>query len=429
MIPTFNHITSNETTANRLVASPLEADNSAITCAHLGIPSEPTEICDKLEVEVKRQKRRDLLPPSAEKVLVHSRRIHSISSSKNIFCDDESITENTAVDLQRSAASISVHYFRARRGPDGTFTVIKGEEPCYIGQAFVMNCKSGYKHKELNTDAVFVTAKHNVVAEQTKDDPNVWEFPQPSTTGSVVLYLPQGEQYGMGEIIPETRSDPSQKDDPFFLREVPGHQKAEWRRGYDMSVGPAADVRSWFHDIQRQNLINQLEPLEAVDESFPYEPGTKVALLAFCKDQKFLNELRCVSSDSIVDDLSTEKCDAQESNDQTSEVHETLILTGEITHNGEHHIEYNINTCKGCSGGPIIIIDPNSNEYKRVIAVHAGYNDTVDKNIGFKTNREFRPTTTASIPTPPLTFLGSVVTCGATAFLLSYLWGQLRTRK
>ena len=403
------------------------------------MPSEPTETCDKLEVEVKRQKRRDLLPPSAEKVLVESRWIHSISPSKNIFCDDVSITENAAIDLQRSVAAISVRNVRARRGPDGTLQIIGGEEPCYIGQACVMSCKPGYNHKKLDTDAVFVTAKHNVLAEPTKDDPNVWEFP----SRDVFLYLSQGEQYLMGDIIPERRSDLVQKEDQFFLREVPGwfsalKRKAMWKRGYDMSVGPAADVRSWFHYVERQKLISQIEPLETVDESFPYEAGTKIALLAFCKGRKFLKELRCVSSDSIADDLSTEKCDAQESDDITCEVHETLILTGEITHNGKHHIEYNINTCKGCSGGPIIIIDPNSNEYKRVIAVHAGYEETVNKNIGFKTNRVFRPTTdesrtlskpsptaAVSIPIHPLTFIMG----GATTLLLSYLWGHLRTRK
>ena len=145
--------------------------------------------------------------------------------------------------------------------------------------------------------------------------------------------------------------------------------------------------RCVFHYPWTLSTFEKIEPLCSVDEGFPYNVGTKIALLAYCNSKNGLIELDGIfETDDFVSTL------------DESDVHLTLILTGEITYNGVDHIEYNINTAGGCSGAQVIVADPESEDFKKVIAVHVGYSEDLDQNVGFKTNRIFLPP-----PFPPPT--------------------------
>jgi hypothetical protein len=67
---------------------------------------------------------------------------------------------------------------------------------------------------------------------------------------------------------------------------------------------------------------------------------------------------------------------------------------------GEHHIEYDVNSFKGCSGAIVFLLDtdqPNDSgvtvkDYGTAIAVHAGGHPYKVKNIGFKLSAKPAPT-------------------------------------
>lgn len=46
--------------------------------------------------------------------------------------------------------------------------------------------------------------------------------------------------------------------------------------------------------------------------------------------------------------------------------------------------EYDANSYKGCSGAVVIIMDPDHDDYRKAVAVHTGYKDELDSNIGFQ---------------------------------------------
>ena len=65
------------------------------------------------------------------------------------------------------------------------------------------------------------------------------------------------------------------------------------------------------------------------------------------------------------------------------------LYTGVITVVGEDHIEYTINTFKGCSGAIVFLLDgPHRG---KAIAIHVGHIVGLDKNIGVKLARGWKP--------------------------------------
>ena len=66
---------------------------------------------------------------------------------------------------------------------------------------------------------------------------------------------------------------------------------------------------------------------------------------------------------------------------------DVMIYTGVITREPkteEDHIEYNVNTFKGCSGGIVIVMDRKHPDFGKAIAIHAGYSKSLKTNLGFK---------------------------------------------
>ena len=66
-----------------------------------------------------------------------------------------------------------------------------------------------------------------------------------------------------------------------------------------------------------------------------------------------------------------------------------IIYTGAITKNGHQHIEYNVNTFKGCSGAIIIVMQRGHPDFGKARAVHGGYKHEFGQNVGFKLAGEF----------------------------------------
>jgi hypothetical protein len=67
------------------------------------------------------------------------------------------------------------------------------------------------------------------------------------------------------------------------------------------------------------------------------------------------------------------------------------IYTGKISYVGEHHIEYDINTYRRCSGAIVFLLEHNEQhpsvkgfDCGKAIAVHAGFKEALGTNIGFK---------------------------------------------
>lgn len=68
------------------------------------------------------------------------------------------------------------------------------------------------------------------------------------------------------------------------------------------------------------------------------------------------------------------------------------IYTGEITHVGEKHIEYDVISFTSCSGAIVLLLDKGQPEsvdpnldHGKAVAIHAGAHPFVnDRNLGFK---------------------------------------------
>jgi hypothetical protein len=62
-----------------------------------------------------------------------------------------------------------------------------------------------------------------------------------------------------------------------------------------------------------------------------------------------------------------------------------MIYTGFITHVGNDHIEYNVNTNNaGRSGGVVVVMERGHAECGNVLSMHAGYSSALRTNNGFK---------------------------------------------
>jgi len=84
------------------------------------------------------------------------------------------------------------------------------------------------------------------------------------------------------------------------------------------------------------------------------------------------------------------------SNEQLDEIYgkpnEVNIYTGEITHVGEKHIEYDINSFTSCSGAIVFLLDKDQPEsvdprldHGKAVAIHAGAHPFMNaRNLGFK---------------------------------------------
>ncbi|CAB9525988.1 expressed unknown protein [Seminavis robusta] len=63
-----------------------------------------------------------------------------------------------------------------------------------------------------------------------------------------------------------------------------------------------------------------------------------------------------------------------------------FISIGHLTHVGDDHIEYSVNTVPGCSGAPVFLLPEDQGDddnYMKLIGIHAGFSDALGTNFGF----------------------------------------------
>jgi len=174
---------------------------------------------------------------------------------------------------------------------------------------------------------------------------------------------------------------------------------AVWSNGFDLSLGPVISentaTENWLNDVVRQrglnNLIPKVRPFKVVDEkTFTYEEGLKIGIVVYnhgCNREEAFSEVNLDDID-IGDESSyavrTKGIKQAKMEAVLGEKDSAMIYTGYITHVGTDHIEYNVNTHGGCSGGVGLVMTRGHAEFGNALSIHAGFCPALHKNIGFK---------------------------------------------
>ena len=153
---------------------------------------------------------------------------------------------------------------------------------------------------------------------------------------------------------------------------------AVWPYGIDVGVGPLIDTVT-------TGATGAFASFEAVRSSFRFKEGQKVGIAVFFTKNSRPTKSRVAGVGETEKDISEE--DLRKIYGEPDKVN---IYTGKITHVGQHHIEYDINTFTGCSGAIVFLLDRNQPDsvqqcdYGKAIAVHGGAHPFINaRNLGF----------------------------------------------
>lgn len=304
---------------------------------------------------------------SAEKVLDKSRRCKRVEGVPHVGTDDtEEVPPELGARIKESA--ILLKFFCQN--------VVTKEIHPYSGQAaLVRNPQNGA--------VMFVTCKHNTGAEANKK-------------GELEVCLDPHECM----LQDNSAADIHLPDTGW--RKMPSHavklrDGATWSNGFDLSLGPTIHADSaeehWPNDPWRkeflEDLLQKIRPFEVVGDGFSSDVGLKIGIVVFNpyaeKEEAFseVNGLADIDVDesyaNVTKGITEAKIEAV-----LGEKDSVMIYTGCITFDGNQHIEYNVNTYNGCSGAIVIVMDRGHPDFGKALAVHAGYKDVLDKNVGFK---------------------------------------------
>ena len=270
------------------------------------------------------------------------------------------------------------------------FDTVTNKAVHYVGQAAIV--------RDPNTGVrMFATSKHNLTTHKSKVTGNLEICNDPHL-------CTLGKNGSAAEIIfPNTG-----------LKLNNSSHKVDLRDGYtwscfDNSLGPVVDRNTGAINhpnrpakADRLNrLIEQSTPFEVVWDDFLYKKGLKIGVVVYYpgaqeeeKEEDFSEEVGGLSG--VVNLLSSKiggvlfkavdwlKLKIFHVFRQKADV---MIYTGVITRDakaGEDHVEYNVNTFKGCSGGIVIVMDRKHPDFGKAIAIHAGYSKSLKTNLGFK---------------------------------------------
>lgn len=273
---------------------------------------------------------------SAEKVLIYGREHHTVCDK--ISSDDKSgvVDKEVGGKLQTRAMCLTIHMWNA----------VTHKPVYYEGQAFII------KNPNQDESQKLCTAKHNLVSEPNKKG----EF---EYCHAQMITHPEGFEISIK--IPGTGWEATDATQ-VVLRD---------NHTWDVSLDPPLDIRSVLHNPQLAELAKSAGVYDAVGRDFLYQEGMYVAIVAYSKtgptEEKVMN---------------TDLTEASYPNYFGHKM-ETMINTGRITHVGDDHIEYDINTCGGTSGSAVVLLEEGP-DFLKAIAVHAGYKPSLDKNVGFK---------------------------------------------
>jgi hypothetical protein len=111
---------------------------------------------------------------------------------------------------------------------------------------------------------------------------------------------------------------------------------------------------------------------DTVGPDFEIEEGMTIGIMA------------CNASENIL--VANGMKEAYAKKDYTPQLLDTFVVTGVVMYVGKNHIEYKTNTVPGISGGGVFLLpgDCESHLHMKLIAVHAGYSESLDSNFGFK---------------------------------------------
>ena len=242
-----------------------------------------------------------------------------------------------------------------------TYNWITGKIEPYLGQAFLLRSPD-------ESSTMFVTALHNISSEENrKGELEICLSPHTCTVASGVAAFVKFPNRGWV------------KEDHHAIKLRDG---VTWSSGFDISLGPSTNAEEqWTEDPVKAEMLKRLlkstEPLKVVEDNFPYAEGLKVGILVWTPsaspDKKEF---------SVVD---IEKGQEESSIKQVcGDTRNVMIYTGTISHVGTKHIEYNVNSFKGYSGGAVLVMERGHPAFGKAIAVHGGYQDELGTNIGFK---------------------------------------------
>jgi hypothetical protein len=227
------------------------------------------------------------------------------------------------------------------------------------GQAGIVLCRDGL--------ARFVTAKHNLMSKQLEDE----------TTQTLESYSTSFRQQGGRSF--RTNFGDLNCSPPEVGVVLRGEHL--WEKGVDVSWGQAIAhqvLGETFFDIISRNVGK----FEMVAAEFQYEARQKVGFAIFNPFK--VSGSNCQRAGDH-QDVPEEKLE-----ELFGPAGSVTIYTGEISYVGDHHIEYSINSLKGCSGAIVFLLNCgqpeslNRSHYGKAIAVHAGFKADLGTNLGFK---------------------------------------------
>ena len=139
-------------------------------------------------------------------------------------------------------------------------------------------------------------------------------------------------------------------------------------------------------------VIGQIGHYEVVGDDFSYDLDLKIGIVvysppgidkveAFSEVEGGLASIQIESPSSWANGVRGNEAKIRA---VLGEPDTVMLYTGSISCDGSRHIEYNINSFKGCSGAIVIVMDRNHPDFGKALAVHAGYCDALGKNIAFK---------------------------------------------
>jgi hypothetical protein len=215
----------------------------------------------------------------------------------------------------------------------------------------------------------FVTAKHNLASKELEDGSII-------TCQYTSLYL-QGS--GIGVAIEFGDMNSSQP-----VIGVPLRDDATWNRGVDVSWGQEVTVEDLGQRRYDYISNNNIEHFEMIRADFDFQAHQKVGIAVYSR-------FAVATFDNAVKGSNFEgEVTAELLGKIFGPAGAITIYTGEITFVGEEHIEYSVNLYRGCSGAIVFLLDydqppsVNESDHGRAIAVHAGFQDELGTNLGFK---------------------------------------------
>ena len=212
-----------------------------------------------------------------------------------------------------------------------------------------------------------ITAKHNLRQVNIKGHPHV-------------VVAAKLAQQSIGKA--------SLQDSPDFSWAPTGRERINLRPD-----GDRAAFCTWGFDVSVGSLIDNAEidftkPLcsfSLVRENFSLEVGQKVGIAVLFTEQTKPNKFTIAGCSEEEVPLTED-----EIKKIYGEPNQVNIYTGEITHVGENHIEYSLNSFTGCSGAVVFLLDQNQPEsvqqcdFGHALAIHSGAHPFLqNRNYGF----------------------------------------------